>query len=125
MFHPRSVVNTSHLSVYTQTEQLELYCTCGTESSLFSCDLNWSKWELCSEAFKDSFSYVKTCPYFLKRLWKQLTWSHTPLSQKGSRPLLHDDSLDKEDEEPEDTEPEVKVSVICNLRTEVGGQYLN
>lgn len=50
---------------------------------------------------------------------------HTRLSQKGSRPLLHDDSLDKEDEEPEDTEPEVKVSVICNLRTEAWEQYPN
>ena len=34
--------------------------------------------------------------------------------QKGSRPLLCDDSEDKEDEEPEaDTEPQIKVCCPC------------
>lgn len=41
-----------------------------------------------------------------------ITVSH----QKGSRPLLCDDSEDKEDEEPEaDTEPEIKVCFLCRL----------
>lgn len=36
--------------------------------------------------------------------------------QKGSRPLLCDDSEDKEDEEPEaDTEPEIKVCCLCRI----------